>query len=125
MGKFTLATFNANSIRARLSAVLEWTKKKEPDVLCLQECKVQEKDFPFAAFESLGYTALYRGQKSYNGVSIITKHPAENLRTGLYEGAEEEARFISAAIRRIPVVNAYVPQGRPRERTSSPTSFAG
>ena len=111
MGKFTLATFNANSIRARLSAVLEWTKKKEPDVLCLQECKVQEKDFPFAAFESLGYTALYRGQKSYNGVSIITKHPAENLRTGLYEGAEEEARFISAAIRRIPVVNAYVPQG--------------
>jgi len=111
MGKFTLATFNANSIRARLSAVLEWTKKQEPDVLCLQECKVQEKDFPFAAFEPLGYTALYRGQKSYNGVALITKHPADGIRTGLYEGVEEEARFISAAIRQVPVVNVYVPQG--------------
>lgn len=111
MGKFTVATFNANSIRARLSAVLEWMKKQEPDVLCLQECKVQEKDFPFAAFEPLGYTALYRGQKSYNGVAVITKHPAAEVRTGLYEGVEEEARFISAAIRKIPVVNAYVPQG--------------
>lgn len=111
MGKFKLATFNANSIRARLSAVLEWLKKEETDVLCLQECKVQEKDFPFEAFESLGYTALYRGQKSYNGVALITKHSTEEVRTGLYEGLEEEARFISATIRRIPVVNVYVPQG--------------
>jgi exodeoxyribonuclease-3 len=111
MGKFTVATFNANSIRARLSAVLDWTKKQEPDVLCVQECKVQDKDFPFADFESLGYRALYRGQKSYNGVAIITKHPADGIRTGLYEGMEEEARFISAAVQQIPVVNVYVPQG--------------
>jgi exodeoxyribonuclease-3 len=111
MGRFKLATFNANSIRARLSVVLEWTKKQEPDVLCLQECKVQDKDFPFAAFESLGYRASYRGQKSYNGVAMITRHPPEEIRTGLYEGIEEEARFISATIRQIPVVNVYVPQG--------------
>ena len=111
MGKFKLATFNTNSIRARLPAVLEWVKKQEPDVLCLQECKVQDKDFPFAAFESLGYTALYRGQKSYNGVAVITRHPAEGIRAGLYAGTEEEARFISATIHRIPVVNVYVPQG--------------
>jgi exodeoxyribonuclease-3 len=111
MGKFTVATFNANSIRARLSAVLEWMKKQEPDVLSLQECKVQEKEFPFEAFESLGYKALYRGQKSYNGVAVLTKHPTEGIRTGLYEGMEEEARFISARIGQIPVVNAYVPQG--------------
>jgi len=111
MGTFTVTTFNANSIRARLSAVLDWVKKQEPDVLCLQECKVQDKDFPFAAFESMGYTALYRGQKSYNGVAVVTRHPAEGIRTGLYEGREEEARFISATIRKIPVVNVYVPQG--------------
>jgi exodeoxyribonuclease-3 len=111
MGEFTVATFNSNSIRARLSAVLEWTKKNAPDVLCLQECKVQEKDFPFSAFEPLGYTALYRGQKAYNGVAIITRHPADEIRTGLYKGPEEEARFISATILQIPVVNAYVPQG--------------
>lgn len=110
MGKFSVTTFNANSIRARLPAVLEWVKKQEPDVLCLQECKVQDKDFPFAAFESMGYTALYRGQKSYNGVAVITRHPAEGIRTGLYEG-EEEARFISATIRKVEVVNVYVPQG--------------
>lgn len=111
MGKFTAATFNANSIRARLPAVLEWVKKEEPDVLCLQECKVQEKDFPFGAFETAGYRALYRGQKTYNGVAVITRHPAEGLRTSLYEGVEEEARFISATICKIPVVNVYVPQG--------------
>ena len=111
MAQFKLATFNANSIRARLSAVLEWLKKEEPDVLCLQECKVQDKDFPFASFESAGYTALYRGQKSYNGVAVITRHPPEEIRTGLYDGMEEEARFISATIHRIPVINVYVPQG--------------
>jgi exodeoxyribonuclease-3 len=72
---------------------------------------VQDKDFPFASFESLGYTALYRGQKSYNGVAIITRHPPEGIRTGLYDGVEEEARFISATIHRIPVINVYVPQG--------------
>jgi exodeoxyribonuclease-3 len=111
MAQFKVATFNANSIRARLSAVLEWTKKEEPDVLCLQECKVQDKDFPFAAFESMGYKALYRGQKSYNGVAMITRHTQGEIRTGLYEGMEEEARFISANIRQVPVVNVYVPQG--------------
>lgn len=111
MGKFTVATFNANSIRARLPSVLEWVKRQGPDVLCLQECKVQEKDFPFGAFESIGYTALYRGQKSYNGVAVITRHPAVGIRTGLYEGVEEEARFITATIRKIEVVNVYVPQG--------------
>src|SRR4030042_622851 len=111
MAQFKLATFNANSVRVRLSAVLEWLKKEEPDVLCLQECKVQDKDFPFASFESLGYTALYRGQKSYNGVAVITRHPPEGMRTGLYGGMEEEARFISATIHQIPVINVYVPQG--------------
>jgi exodeoxyribonuclease-3 len=111
MGKLKVATFNANSIRARLSVVLEWMKKEEPDVLCLQECKVLDKDFPFAAFEPLGYKAFYRGQKSYNGVAMITRHPAVAVRTGLYEGLEEEARFISATICQIPIVNVYVPQG--------------
>ena len=112
MGKFRLATFNANSIRARLSAVLEWLKKEEPDVLCLQECKVQDKGLPLCELlNPLGYTALYRGQKSYNGVAMITRHPPEGIRTGLYDGMEEEARFISATIRQIPVINVYVPQG--------------
>jgi exodeoxyribonuclease-3 len=72
---------------------------------------VQDKDFPFAAFEAEGYTALYRGQKSYNGVAVITRHRAEEIRTGLYDGVEEEARFVSAAIREVPVINVYVPQG--------------
>jgi len=111
MAQFKVATFNANSIRARLSVVLEWLKKEEPDVLCLQECKAQDKDFPFASFESLGYTALYRGQKSYNGVAIVTRHPSEGIRTGLYDEREEEARFISATTCQIPLINVYVPQG--------------
>ena len=106
-----LATYNANSIRARLGIITDWLQKEQPDVLCIQETKVQDKDFPVRPFTDMGYQPVFRGQKSYNGVAIVSKHPLEEVRLGLYEGEEEEARFISAVITGIPVINVYVPQG--------------
>lgn len=111
MAVFKVATFNANSLRARLPIVKDWLAKEEPDILCLQEIKVQDKDFPSKDFEAMGYRAVFKGQKSYNGVAVITKRPAGSIRLGLYEQAAEDARFISAKIEDISLVNVYVPQG--------------
>lgn len=105
------ATFNTNSIRARLEIILGWLDQQRPDILCLQETKVQEKDFPLSAFEAAGYHAVFRGQKSYNGVAVISKYRPEKIRTDLYAGHDAEARFISAVIGQIPVINVYIPQG--------------
>ncbi len=106
-----LATFNTNSIRVRLPILMDWLDRERPDVLCLQETKVQDKDFPANRFEEAGYHVVFRGQKSYNGVAIITKFPVDEIRLNLYNRDDEEARFISARIGDIPVINVYVPQG--------------
>jgi len=106
-----IATFNTNSIRARLPIIMGWLGREQPDVLCLQETKVQDKDFPLKGFEEAGYRVIFRGQKSYNGVAIISKHTLDEIRMDLYEGGDEDARFISARILNVPVLNVYVPQG--------------
>ncbi len=106
-----IATFNTNSIRARLPIILDWLEREGPDLLFLQETKVQDKDFPASQFESMQYHSLFKGQKSYNGVAIVSKAPLEDARTHLYEEEGEEARFISARADTLPLVNIYVPQG--------------
>ena len=111
MDRFKIATFNTNSLRARLPIVKEWLENERPDVLCLQETKVQDKDFPSREFEDMGYHAGFKGQKSYNGVALLTRRPVEAIRFGLYEETEEDARFISARIDGISLINVYVPQG--------------
>ena len=84
-----VATFNANSIRARIPIIMNWLEKEHPDVLCLQETKVQDPTFPEAAFAKVDYRALFRGERSYNGVAMLTKEPieAKNPRFGLDDGA--------------------------------------
>ena len=77
-----VASYNANSVRARLPLVLRWLREHSPEVLCLQETKVQDKDFPHDAFASAGYHVVYRGEKSYNGVAIASSHPFENVQYG-------------------------------------------
>jgi exodeoxyribonuclease-3 len=111
MTMFKAATFNTNSIRARIPIITTWLEQERPDILCLQETKVQDKDFPTGAFEAQGYHVAYRGQKSYNGVAMVAKHPLVDIRCGLYGEEGEQARFISARIRDFPVVGVYVPQG--------------
>ncbi len=108
-----VATYNVNSIRTRLELVLDWLRREAPGILCLQETKVQDPDFPTEAFRDAGYHVIFRGQKAYAGVAIVSREEAEDLGFGLDDGGEpDEARLIRARIGEIPVVNTYVPQGR-------------
>ena len=101
-----IVTFNANGIRARLPIVLEWLDKELPDVLCLQETKVQDVDFPRKAFENLGYHCVFRGQKAYNGVGMVSRKAPDNVCFGFGDGdAAEEPRLVTAAIDGIAIVN--------------------
>lgn len=106
-----VASFNTNSIRARLTILLDWLRKESPDILCLQEIKVTDAEFPQTAFEDIHYHAVFRGEKAYNGVAIISKIPPENVRVGFDEDESEGTRLITAVVNKIPIVNTYVPQG--------------
>ena len=110
-----LATFNANGIRARLGIIRDWLEAEQPDVLCIQETKVQDKDFPLAPLEELGYRASFWGQKSYNGVATLTRRPPGQVLRGFAGDGlppEEQARLITVEVDGVWVVNTYVPQGR-------------
>ena len=107
-----IATYNANSIRARLPIILSWLQQYQPDVLCIQETKVQDADFPSLDFEQIGYTPVFRGQKSYNGVAILSKKKPSEVGAGLDSAPKDESRLIYAKIDDVYIVNTYVPQGR-------------
>jgi len=110
---WTIATYNCNSIR---SLVLDWLERHAPDVLCLQETKVQDADFPAESFAEASYQVVYRGgdrQKAHGGVAIASRFPLEDVAAGLDDDGEpDEARLIRVRVAGIPVVNTYVPQGR-------------
>jgi len=110
-----IATFNTNSIRSRLPIVIPWLREKAVDILCMQETKVTDDQFPAAAFHEIGYQTAFRGQKSYNGVAIASSLPIENVAFGLGDGedsAEDQARLIRCTISGIRILNAYAPQGK-------------
>lgn len=106
-----IATFNTNSVRARLPIITNWLNNEQPDILALQEIKVQDRDFPVNEFEELGYHTVIRGQKSYNGVAIISRSEPGNIIRTLYREEDEQARFLSVEVSGITVINVYVPQG--------------
>ncbi len=107
-----IATYNVNSIRQRLPLVLEWLSQHKPDVMCLQETKVQDQDFPAEAIRAAGYHPSYRGMKAYNGVATLTRAVPERVVHGLYQGPDnEDFRIIQTVIGGIPIINTYVPQG--------------
>jgi exodeoxyribonuclease-3 len=108
-----IATFNANSVRSRLGIIVPWLEQHKPDVLCLQETKTVDADFPAGEFASRGYHAVYRGQKSYNGVAILSRTRPARVRFGLDDGGPaDETRLVRASFGSVHVVNTYVPQGR-------------
>lgn len=106
-----VASFNVNSLRARLDIVLAWLGKNQPDVLCVQETKVQDSDFPTEQFETIGYKYAFKGQKSYNGVATFSKGPIAGIKFGFDDEPQDQARLIKAEINGIAIVNTYVPQG--------------
>lgn len=110
---FKIASFNTNSVRARMKIILDWLEKERPDALCLQETKVEDSKFPAEDFSAAGYNCIFKGQKSYNGVAILSPHRIEEFN---YEPldfeAAGEARLLAARIKGVNIVNSYVPQGR-------------
>jgi len=107
-----LATWNVNSIRARQERVLAWLDATRPDVVCLQELKVTDQDFPMEAIRSAGYSAIVHGQKTYNGVAILSRDEAAEPERGFGDGADDSAsRLVAARFGQLHVVSAYVPNG--------------
>lgn len=106
-----IATWNVNSLRVRLPHVLEWLSLHAPDILCLQETKLLDTDFPLDAIRMAGYDAYFVGQKAYNGVAILTKHRATDILTQIPQSEDPQKRFLSLTIQDIRVVNLYVPNG--------------
>ena len=110
----TIATWNVNSITARLPHVLKWLEENAPDVLLLQELKTTEENFPKLELSALGYTSAVFGQKAWNGVAILSKHKIEDIETGLSgDDSDKQARYIEATINGIRVASVYLPNGNP------------
>lgn len=106
-----IATWNVNSLRVRLTHVINFIKKQAPDILALQEIKMENANFPQNVFDDLGYHATYSGQKTYNGVAILSKEPAHDIINQLPHFADEQKRVLASTIGNIRFINLYVPNG--------------
>lgn len=111
-----IATYNVNGVNGRLAVLLRWLEEEAPDVVCLQELKAPDEKFPEAAIRALGYDAVWQGQKSWNGVAILSRVGAiHETRRGLPREAEDaQSRYLEAAINGVLVACLYLPNGNPR-----------
>ena len=115
----TIASWNVNSVRARKDRLLRWLEKRRPDVVCLQETKGIDAEFPLAEMTALGYYAALHGQRSYNGVAILALEEPQDVERGFGRSAagddseiDRQARFIAATVRGARIASVYVPNGR-------------
>ncbi|TDR94809.1 exodeoxyribonuclease III [Enterovirga rhinocerotis] len=114
-----IATWNVNSIKQRLDHAIRFLEETQPDVLCLQELKCQDEAFPGERIEALGYNLAVHGQKAFNGVAILSRHPISDIRRGLPEGdGDDHSRYIEALVARpdggvLRVASIYLPNGNP------------
>jgi exodeoxyribonuclease III len=106
-----VATWNVNSLRVRLPQLRDWLAAEQPDLLGLQETKVTDSDFPRADIESLGYAVTFAGQKSYNGVAILSRHAAADVLVDIPGFATDERRVLAATYGNVRMINLYVPNG--------------
>jgi len=106
-----LGTWNVNSLKVRLPQVVDWASKHRPDVLCLQETKLQNDQFPAVAIRATGYEPLANGQKTYNGVAIVSLNPPSETITEIPGFEDPQRRVLAATIGGIRIINAYVPNG--------------
>ncbi len=108
----SIATWNVNSIRTRMPLVRSWLAAQQPDIVCLQETKVEDHLYPAYEFNLAGYNVVYCGQKTYNGVAILSRHPMEDVKYGFSNGYDSDnKRLIAATVLGIRILNVYVPQG--------------
>lgn len=107
-----IATWNVNSLRVRLAHVLEWLENTHPDILAIQETKLVDQNFPIEEINDAGYQAVYSGQKTYNGVAILSKTPATDVITDIPGLDDTQRRLLAATFGDIRIVNVYVPNGQ-------------
>ncbi|MBU0752896.1 MAG: exodeoxyribonuclease III [Gammaproteobacteria bacterium] len=107
-----LATWNVNSLKVRLPHVLDWLSDAKPDVLCLQELKLEDKAFPVVAIEDAGYRVAFSGQKTYNGVAIIARHELADVSRDIPGFDDPQKRVIAATVDGVRVVCGYFPNGQ-------------
>ena len=136
MSNIRIASWNVNSIRARIEILSKWLKQKQYDIVFVQETKVQDHEFPIDDIKNFGYEAIFMGQKSYNGVAIISRLPIKNIKIGFDEvikdykdlsilnlpgdKKDEQARFISSKIKDIELICIYLPNGNPIDTDKFP-----
>src|ERR1019366_5982711 len=106
-----IATWNVNSLKVRLPHVLDWLASEQPDVLCLQETKQEDKAFPYAELEAAGYGAVHNGQKTYNGVALLSKRAGSDVLRDIPDFDDPQKRVIAAIYDDVRVVCAYIPNG--------------
>lgn len=107
-----IATWNVNSLKVRLPHLLDWLTVQTPDVVCLQETKLTDEAFPVAEIEAAGYRVVYSGQKTYNGVAILSRTPASDLVMGIPGFIDEQKRVLAATIDGVRVICLYIPNGQ-------------
>src|SRR5436190_21333657 len=107
-----LATWNVNSLAVRLPQVLDWLTTHRPDVLCLQETKLSDDKFTQAEFAEAGYQAQWFGQKTYNGVALLSKTPADEVVRNIFGFDDEQSRVIAGTVNDVRVIGAYLPNGQ-------------
>lgn len=106
------ATWNVNSLNVRLPHVLDWLNDARPDILCLQETKQEDSKFPYQALHDAGYQAVHIGQKTYNGVAILSRQPLTEIQRNLPNFTDDQQRVVAGCINDIRVVSAYIPNGQ-------------
>ena len=109
---FRLATWNVNSLKVRLPHLLDWLGRVRPDVVCLQETKTEDRNFPLAEIEAAGYRVVYSGQKTYNGVAILSRAPLSDMAHGIADFPDDLKRVIAATIGDVRIVCLYAPNGQ-------------
>lgn len=106
-----IATWNVNSLRVRLAHLLQWADTQKPDVIALQETKLEDKDFPLAEIEKAGYQAVYSGQKTYNGVALLTRDAVQEVNSIIPQLDDPQRRILAATYNDVRIINLYVPNG--------------
>lgn len=124
MAGVRIATWNVNGLRARIDFVRLWLQARQPDVVGLQELKMEESQFPYELFSELGYHAVVHGQKSWNGVAILSREPAELLVKGLAGQEEFGSRLITARVGGLDFTTVYCPNGKSVEHADYPKKLA-
>ncbi len=109
--KLKVATWNVNSVRARMPVIERWLNEESPDVLCMQELKATEEQFPFEDFDTLGYHSSVNGQVRWNGVATVSRFPVTDVSSDLSGYLPEQSRMISVVVGGIRFINVYVPNG--------------